>query len=66
MQPGDLVKYRNSEFVNTRVHEGFVGLVLAVRSRPLGDDRTVLVKWNSREERFNEMWLDSSALEVIK
>ena len=65
MQPGDLVRYKNSEFVTTRVHEEFVGLVLAVRHRPLGRDRTVLVKWNSKEERFKEMWLDSNALEVI-
>ena len=63
---GDLVRYRNAEFVTTRVHEQFVGLVLKVRHRPLGRDKTVLVKWNSREERFNQMWLDSSALEVIE
>ena len=62
---GDLVRYRNAKFVTTRVHEQFVGLVLKVRNRPLGRDKTVLVKWNSREERFNQMWLDSSALEVI-
>lgn len=63
---GALVRYRNAEFVTTRVHEQFVGLVLEVRSRPLGRDKTVLVKWNSREERFNQMWLDSSALEAIE
>lgn len=62
---GDLVRYKNAEFVTTRVHERFVGLVLEVRHRPLGRDRTVLVKWNSKEERFQQMWMDCSALEVI-
>ena len=63
---GDLVRYKNGEFVTTRVHERFVGLVLEVRNRPLGRDRTVLVKWNSREERFQQMWMDCSALEVVE
>lgn len=62
---GDLVRYRNAEFTSTRVHERFVGLVLEVRSRPLGRDRTILVKWNSADERFQQMWIDSSALEVM-
>jgi len=66
MRPGDLVRYRNAEFVTTRVHEQFVGLVLEVRTRPMGHYRTVLVKWNSREERFNQMWMDECALEVIR
>ena len=65
MKVGDLVRYKNSEFVSTRVHETLIGLVLDVRLRPLGEDRTVLVEWNTKEQRFKQMWHDSSSLEVI-
>ena len=66
MQPGDLVRYRNSEFVTTRVHETLVGLVLEIRQRQRDlQNRKVLVRWNCKEERFRQMWHDSSALEVV-
>ena len=66
MKVGDLVRYKNAEFVTTRVHEEFVGLVVKNEPHRNNTDRTVCVKWNSKELRFRMLWHNPETLEIIK
>ena len=64
MKVGDLVRYRHAEFVTTRVHEEFIGLVVE-KIPPQKQWRTIRVKWNTKQERFQVLWHDPEDLELV-
>ena len=65
MKAGDLVKYRKSEFVTTRVYETFVGLVIDVHvwggQHPVSN--THRVRWSGGQTKT--LWHRPEDLEVI-
>ena len=78
MKPGDLVRYKESEFVSDRVYKELVGLVLRVNKNPSSLHtppsllsnrvipsrlREVFVKWNTGY--CNTLWHSASTLEII-
>ena len=65
MQVGDLVGYVNSEFVSTRVHEKFLGLVVKIDQSRFISGRPICVKWNSKETRFQIMWHRPEDLRIV-
>ena len=65
MKVGDLVKYKNGEFVSPRVESGFVGLILERLKDPCvpGSGRVIRVKWNSKHTKI--LWHHPEDLEVL-
>ena len=65
---GDLVRYKNSTFLATRMHEVHYGLVVDIRGpeSSFWRDRTVKVRWGSKEDRLRGGWYNPTSLEVIK
>jgi hypothetical protein len=62
---GDLVRYKNAEFVTKRVYESFVGLVIQRVKDPKvpGSGRVVRVKWNTNHS--DTLWHHPGDLEVV-
>ena len=64
MNIGDMVRYKGADFAATRVHDGFLGLIIEKRSSDTMS-KYVRVRWNTRDSAFQEMWHDISGLEVV-
>jgi hypothetical protein len=63
MRIGDLVRYRKSEFVTTRVYETFVGLVIKVTDSDHPVSNTRCVRWYGGQTKT--LWHRPEDLEVI-
>ena len=60
---GDMVRYKENEFISDRVHKKFFGVIIEVSSLRYKDDRNVRVKWNTTHSSI--LWHEQRTLEVI-
>ncbi len=63
MKDGDLVRYKKSEFVTTRVYKTFVGLVIKVIDSDHPVSSTHRVRWSGGQTKT--LWHRPEDLELI-
>jgi hypothetical protein len=63
MKVGDMVRYKESEFLSDHIHKKFYGVIIEVSSLRYKDDRNVRVKWNTAYSSI--LWHEQRTLEVI-
>jgi hypothetical protein len=60
---GDMVRYKQSEFLSDHIHKKFFGIIIEVSSLRYKDDKNVRVKWNTAYSSI--LWHEQRTLEVI-